>query len=257
MSELIILVGNIASGKSIIARKFARNGCIIVNMDTIQGMLSGGIYGLYDTNKKEIYHAIENSAIESALKKNFDVVIDRTNVDIKRRKRFIAWGKKYKALIKCYDFGPGSGYNLDRIIYDHKKGISMDTWPEVFINIQKSYVKPTTKEGFDQVIDLPHVLKFKTHAFDFDGLIVEKKFPEIGKINDKVLAKMKDIWKDIFNIIIIWTHREDNSLAKMEKFLNKENIPFDFINRNPIVPMGGRKIFAHEYYVGKNSFHII
>lgn len=44
-----------------------------------------------------------------------------------------------------------------------------------------------------------------------------------------------------------------DKLNRMRKFLIDEKIPFDFINENPLVDFGSRKIFAHEYYDDRNK----
>jgi len=247
--ELNLLVGNIGSGKSTIASKLARAGCTIVNMDAIQKSIAGGIYGAYDPNKKSVYHDIENIAIESSLKSGISVCVDRTNMDKKRRARFIEIGKKYTETIRCFDFGPGNEKMFQRRL-NSPRGIPVSTWKKVFNSMQAAYEKPDFSEGFSDIIIPPEQYKF--HAFDFDGTIVNNKFPEIGELIDATVETMNNLYQDFKNIIIIWTCRSGDYEFSMREFLLKNQIPFDFINENPIFETGCRKIFAHEYYDDRN-----
>lgn len=245
-----IFIGNVGSGKSIIARKLALKDYVVVNMDKIQEMIGGYRYGLYDVGKKEIYQKAEEIIIETALKINYSVIIDRTNMDKKRRKRFIDIGKKYANEIIAYNWGIGENDCLERRI-DNSRGIPRRIWKEVYESMRKSYEEPELEEGFDKIIEMPK--KFKFYAFDFDGTLVENKFPEIGEIIKGRVDELNKIYEDLSNIIIIWSCRSGDYEREMRKFIIENKIPFDFINKNPIFNTGSRKIFAHKYYDDRNS----
>jgi predicted kinase len=243
--SLDILVGNIGCGKSTFAAILARRkNAVIVNMDTIQQMVAGGEYGAYDKEKKRVYQETEDTIIRTALYDGFNVVIDRTNMDKKRRKRFIDIGKKYTEVI-CYDWGEGNPKDIFKRIKS-PRGIPEKQWSEVFDYMCKSYEKPTLAEGFDKIIIPPK--RYKFHAFDFDGTLVYNEYPNIGEIVDGTVNYLNKLWEDIKNVIIIWSCRSGDYENQMRAFLLKNKIPFDFINENPIVDYGGRKIFANYYY---------
>jgi len=247
---LYIMTGNIGSGKSLLASKLAKMGNIIVNMDSIQQMVGGGEYGSYDHNKKEIYQITEMAAIESALMSNLSVVVDRTNMDIKRRAKFIDAGKKHAQEIISINFGEGTAYGLERRC-KNSHGVPRETWENVHAYMKKSYEPPSLEEGFDKLIEAP--TKFKFHAFDFDGTIAKKDWPGIGELLGCTVEKMTALWEDLSNIIIIWSCRNGDYENQMRAFLLKHKIPFDFINENPMFDPGGRKIFAHEYHDDRNA----
>lgn len=248
--SLTIFTGNIGTGKSLLANKFAKNNYVIVNMDTIQSMVGGGEYGLYDNEKKEVYQAIETTAIETALKLDLSVVVDRTNMDRKRRLRFIEIGKKYTEEIISIDWGAGDEKTIARRI-NSPHGVSEETWRHVHKFMSDSYEKPSLEEGFSKLINPP--TKFKFYAFDFDGTIVTNKFPEIVKIINTTVDKINTLWEDLSNIIIIWSCRSGDYENKMRSFLLKNKIKFDFINENPVFETGSRKIYADRYYDGDCS----
>lgn len=244
--EIVIFTGNIGSGKSLLASKYAKKGYVIINNDDITRMVQGGEYGAYDFQKRTIYKAIEFAGIEEALNCGLSVVIDRTNMKKSDRARYIEVGKKYGAKIISRDFGIGSiDTTLTRRFKDHK-GVPNEVWCSVFAKMASSYEAPHHDEGFDEIVIAPK--RYTVHAFDFDGKIVINKYPIIGDIIPDTIAKMNEIWNKEDNIIIIWTCRADNDLRLMKKFLLDNKVPFDFINENPLFETGSRKIFAHYYY---------
>jgi len=248
--ELIILTGNTGSGKSLTASKLAKKGYVVVNGDSITLMVQGGEYGIYDKAKSEIYHAAELAIIETALSGGFSVVIDRTNMKISDRKRYIETGKKYEARIHSYDWGPGNEKSLTRRI-SKPNGIPVNTWNNVHAFMMNSYEAPTLDEGFDSRVSGPRDYRF--YAFDFDGTIVENKFPEIGAPIEATVLKMRELWQDLRKIVIVWTCRSGDYVNQAKDFMLKNNIPFDFINENPLFEMGSRKIYAHEYIDDRNA----
>ena len=87
-------------------------------------------------------------------------------------------------------------------------------------------------------------------AVDFDGTLVENRFPEIGEINNPV-------WKATLNAkaegkkIILWTSRTGEVLDQAVKFCRDHGLEFDAVNDNiPEVKALGwdaRKVFATMY----------
>lgn len=248
--ELVILTGNIGSGKSLLASKYAKRGHVVVNMDSIVKMIHGGEYGMYDVNKKPVYHKVEQECIRTALSLGFSVVVDRTNMKISDRKRYINIGKDYDIQIHSHDFGPGNKKTLKRRL-KNPHGIPVSTWESVHKYMAGSYESSSLNEGLSSKDS--GIKDFTFYAFDFDGTIVKNKFPEIGEPITKTCDLMHEIWADIRNIIIIWTNRSGDYENQARDFLVKNGIPFDFINENPLFETGSRKIFAHKYYDDRNS----
>jgi predicted kinase len=248
--ELIVFTGNIGSGKSLIASKYAKQGYVVVNMDSITTMIQGGEYGLYDKNKREVYHRTEAICIHTALDSGLSVVVDRTNMKKSDRKRYVDIGKEYGVCVRSIDWGEGDDKSLNRRL-SQPNGIPSNQWVDVHSFMKKSYEKPSDDEGFDFI--MPGPTSFRFYAVDFDGTIVDNKFPEIGVINDNMVLKLRQWWELLGNIIIIWTCRSGDRLNQMKSFLLKNNIPFDFINENPIANFGSPKIYAHEYHDDRNK----
>lgn len=247
MNRLVLLVGNIGTGKSTIASKYAKRGYVIINNDDIVNMIHGGEYGLYNFEINHVYKSVTNAILKSAMKLNQNIVIDRTLMSKNDRKFYIDIAKKNNYTVKCIDFGPGNQESLNRRCQEKSnRGTTSKTWEIVHNKFYRIYEKPEYSEGFYLIQDAP--IEFCFIAFDFDGTIVSNDFPKIGEINTKITDEMHSLFKHDDSIIIIWTCRSGEQLNEMRSFLIKNKIPFDYINENPIATFGSNKIFAHRYY---------
>lgn len=104
--------------------------------------------------------------------------------------------------------------------------------------------------------------KLKTVAIDFDGTIVEHRFPKVGDLKMNVVKKIK-AWYEKGHTIIIWTCRTDKYADEAKAFLDKNNIPYHFFNENPSSRIKSRKVLADIYLDDRalnvddiNSFNI-
>jgi len=150
---LIILVGNIGTGKSTFARLLAdmdRNTNVVVSLDAITTMIGAGNYGNYDEKKKPLYKQILVSAIEAGLSAGFDIIVDDTNIEAKRRKWLLGIVKKREVQTVCYNFGKGDSFTLWRRMAE-PKGINPYEWSRIHLRLQRDYCKPTCEEGFVHV----------------------------------------------------------------------------------------------------------
>lgn len=104
-----------------------------------------------------------------------------------------------------------------------------------------------SKEAMSQ---LPYII-----AVDFDGTLVEDKFPDIGE-------KKKTVWKDIEKArkagakIILWTSRDGKNLKDAVQFCLDNGLHFDAINENldevkVMFDNDTRKVHANEYWDDK------
>jgi hydroxymethylpyrimidine pyrophosphatase-like HAD family hydrolase len=91
-------------------------------------------------------------------------------------------------------------------------------------------------------------------AVDFDGTIVEHRFPKIGKLRSEIVEMMKQE-KENGTIIIIWTCRKGIFESRMKKFLDENDIPYDYINENypGLDFITSRKIYADCYIDDKGE----
>lgn len=92
-------------------------------------------------------------------------------------------------------------------------------------------------------------------AVDFDGTVVEDKFPELGSVR----KKFKDWYKIAkkFNcVLILWTCREGKLLKLAKTYLEDIGCPFDYYNKNnqEFEAVRGRKLPATVYIDDRAGF---
>ncbi len=71
----------------------------------------------------------------------------------------------------------------------------------------------------------------KTIAIDFDGTIVEDKYPKIGKPMMFAFETMELLQKDGHRLIL-WTYRHGAELDEAVDFCRKKNIEFYAVNKS-------------------------
>ncbi len=68
-------------------------------------------------------------------------------------------------------------------------------------------------------------------AVDFDGTIVEHKYPNIGKVFPFALETLKTLQKNGHQIIL-WTYRTGEQLDEAIKFCHDRGLDFYAVNKN-------------------------
>lgn len=90
----------------------------------------------------------------------------------------------------------------------------------------------------------------KIIAVDFDGVLCENKYPEIGLPNDEIFEYLESEKKKGAKLIL-WTCRTGGTLANAVKWCAEHGLTFDAVNENvqeiKDVFGDGRKVFANEY----------
>lgn len=92
-------------------------------------------------------------------------------------------------------------------------------------------------------------------AIDFDGTIVEHKFPAIGKPLPDALHVIRCLSLVYHHDIIIWTCRAGRPLVEMVHWLDENRVPFTAINSNIVHTPGFAvpKVLA-DVYLDDRSF---
>ena len=100
--------------------------------------------------------------------------------------------------------------------------------------------------------DLPKII-----AVDFDGTLVEDKWPEIGEPNKEMFEFLKYLQKEHNIKLILWTSRTDRHLINAIEFCKAQGIEFDAINENipevkALTGRDTRKVYADIYLDDKS-----
>lgn len=92
---MILLIGCIGSGKSTWIKNNIDEKSLIINDDAIVNCFHADNYKLYNKNLKPLYKSIENLAISWGLNSGLDVIIDRPNLNVNTRRRYIELARSF------------------------------------------------------------------------------------------------------------------------------------------------------------------
>ena len=94
-----------------------------------------------------------------------------------------------------------------------------------------------------------------TIAVDFDGTIVEYKYPEIGKEKPFAIQCLKQLQQE-GNRLILWTSREDKQLEEAVAFCHERGLDFYAVNSNQpddaLFKRTSAKVIADVYIDDRN-----
>ena len=153
MSQIEVLVGMIASGKSSWCGKRAKEGWLVINDDAITSAVHGGNYSLYNKSLKPLYKLIENNILHVAIALGKNVVIDRgLDIDPRSRARWICLARSLDVPIRavCFEYFSPEIHAQRRFESDNR-GRSYDFWLEVANVHSKRFYFPVIEEGFTEV----------------------------------------------------------------------------------------------------------
>lgn len=154
--RMILLVGQIASGKTTLAREYAKMGAAIVSEDAIVEAVHAGDYSAYRERHKPIYKAVENTIVLTALALGRLVVIDRTNLSKASRARFIALARSLDCDVDAIVFPLGAAaLHAQRRADSDSRGLTFTTWLRVAERKEKEIEWPTAEEGLVHIIHRP------------------------------------------------------------------------------------------------------
>lgn len=92
-------------------------------------------------------------------------------------------------------------------------------------------------------------------AVDFDGTIVEHRYPDIGRARPFAFQTLKALQQKGHNLIL-WTYRKGKELDEAVKFCSKHGIEFYAVNKNYPEEIWNdkqsRKILADVYIDDRN-----
>ena len=149
--QLIILVGNIGSGKSTLTRKYIEKGYIAIARDYIRYAIGEGKY-IFNPNYEPIIWGTEQYMFTRFMDLGVNIVVDEVGVSRRTRKAYIHYAqiKKYKIIaIVLPRYSQEEAVN-HRMKNPHGQN-DRRLWENVWEKFDAIYTEPTKAEGFDEI----------------------------------------------------------------------------------------------------------
>lgn len=152
-----LLVGMIGSGKSVYARKMAdAHDYVVICHDEISRIVRPGLE--YHSSWKGVLHDIEEAMALAAMRRGVGVIIDRTNLEPRSRKRWIQFAREHKKDIEAivFPFGEPEEHARRRFA-DDPRGFSLEHWEEIASKQADLIITwpISDREGFTKIKDAP------------------------------------------------------------------------------------------------------
>ena len=156
MKEVIILIGNIGSGKSTLVKQYQEKGYVVISRDSLRYGIGGGEY-VFNTKYEKIIHKTAIKMLRLFLELNVNIIIDETNVTKHLRKQYI------NIIRKCSIDYKITGIELpilskqdsvDRRMTNPHGQPNRKIWEEVWEMFNKNYESPSFDEDFNKIIKL-------------------------------------------------------------------------------------------------------
>ncbi len=153
--ELIILVGNIGSGKSTLVKEYVEQGYVVIARDSFRYGIGAGKY-IFNLKYEPVIWATELTLFKGlAVIGAEKIIIDEVGISKAMRARYInhalACGYKITAIIMPI---LSKKESVDRRLQDPHGQPDRTIWEGVWEKFNKLYESPTKEEGFDTIINL-------------------------------------------------------------------------------------------------------
>lgn len=266
--KILLLVGCPATGKSTWAKEYVstrKKEWVVVNRDSIRMMIFGGNY---DSNTQEEYVTIiEDHAVESALDRGLNVIIDATNLNPKYKGRWKDIAEKHNAVVEEKEFyipmeeaiardkargeagGISVGKKVIRSFYEryYRDRLDMDTYTD-----KRKIAEPNNDLPNCVIVDLDgtYALHVGRSPFEWDRIETDKPDPRLEKLLT-TLGSMK-------THIIFLTGRpstaQDATTMWLLKNIGTKEFDYELIMRNKDDYRSGditKKELYEQYVKGK------
>lgn len=137
--SLVLMMGNVGTGKTFYRKKNFNNGEIIICLDEHKGL------SIEDSQHKLF------TDLKEHLSNGSTVILDGNNLSEKARLTGLHFARKAETDVTVIDFGPGDETSLTRRLQD-PRGLSTEYWKKIHYDNQKKYEKPELKEGIAKII---------------------------------------------------------------------------------------------------------
>lgn len=152
--QIIVMVGNIGSGKTTLVNKLVKAGYIVVSRDAIRYMIGNGKYIFNPKIEGAVFRA-EQDIIANFMNYSCNIVVDEVGVSKGMRKCYIELANTYGYDAIAIEMQRlGMKESVDRRMNDPHGQSDRALWEGVWKKFDKVYESPKEIEGFKKVIRL-------------------------------------------------------------------------------------------------------
>lgn len=152
MKELVILVGNIGSGKSTICKKYQEKGYVVIARDMLRYAIGGGKY-IFNTKYEPIIFSIEKEMLEKFMELEVPIIIDEVGISKVLRAEYVFLAQEYDYKVICHIMKKLSKEeSVERRMKNPHGQYDKKLWESVWERFDKMYEEPSKEEGIDKII---------------------------------------------------------------------------------------------------------
>lgn len=150
--ELIILIGNIGTGKSTLVKSYQEKGYIVIARDQLRYAIGGGTY-VYNENFEPLIRNLDIQMFIAFVAIGVNLIVDEVNINKSMRKEYLHYAKLFGYHITAIDMPRlCMGEAVNRRMRNPHGQPSVDLWNKVWTKFESLYEEPTKIEGFDRII---------------------------------------------------------------------------------------------------------
>jgi len=157
MNEVVMLIGNIGTGKSTTARDLQEKNkdYIIISADGMRYSIGGGNY-LFNPKYESMIWRIVGFALNGFMELGINIILDATNLSLYSRKKNFDIIKKYNNYKVIGFVMPDldMAVAVNRRMQNPHDNPDRNVWEGVWKRFNLMYEKPTKAEGFNEIIFL-------------------------------------------------------------------------------------------------------
>ena len=155
--EIIILVGNIGTGKTTIAKELKKDGYIIIARDMLRYAIGGGEY-IFNYYYEPTIWSTELYMFKKFTELGVSMIIDEVGMNRTQRARYIQYAKTYGYMVTVMEMPKLTMKEaVDRRLKNPHCQPDRKLWEQIWKKFNKMYEKPTKKEGIDIIVRAKNV----------------------------------------------------------------------------------------------------
>lgn len=149
---LIIMIGNIGSGKSTETKALVDKGYVSISRDAFRYLIGAGKY-IFNIALEPVIEKMNKNTFRQFIKIGSSIVLDETNVTKRQRKYYIKYALKNDYKVVALEMPPITmNDSVKRRLRNNHGNTPKEVWQEVWTRFNKSYQAPSYEEGFTEIV---------------------------------------------------------------------------------------------------------